>query len=226
MKKEAQEKNRRIWDIISKEDKKRLQDCLSNVELKFGMNSETSLNALLCELKEKYDAKNNCMYCGQYHRGRYGLCKTCKTQLLRTKNIDMGEEEIEKYSDAVNPENLHWAFVDIENAQRIARLFTPGRKFSWTQMQTVGQEFSKLKLKLEQTMDIKEHRYCLVCGKTNRSSKGLCSECRAYIREHGCTKPMREGDYKAISSVIGAVSQLSRATGEQSSELYPLVKIR
>lgn len=228
MKKNTQNKKGRVWDIINEEDKKRLQDCLNHIELRFHMSSEDSLNKLLIELRNKYGSKSKCMYCGKYHKGLYGLCKTCKTQLVRTRSVDMGEAEIEKFSDATNPENLHWAFVNMENAQRIARLFTPGRKYSWTQMQALGKEFAELKKNIEKTMDIKEHRHCLVCGQVNRSSRGLCSECRAYIRAHGCTKPMREGDYKAISSMIGAVSQLSRTPNEQTetNELYPLVKIR
>lgn len=228
MEKNAQNKKGRVWNIIDKEDKKRLQDCLNHMELKFRMSSEDSLNKLLIEFRNKYGSKSKCMYCGEYHQGLYGLCKTCKTQLIRTRSVDMGEDEIEKFSDATNPENLHWAFVDMENAKRISRLFTPGRKYSWTQMQALSKEFTKLKENIENIIDIKEHRRCLVCGQVTRSSKGLCPECRAYIYEHGCTKPMREGDYKANSSTIGAVSQLSRTPDEQTeaNELYPLVKIR
>ena len=228
MKKNTKNKKERVWDVITKEDKKRLQDCLNHMELKFHMSSEASLNQLLIELRDKYGLKTQCMYCGKLHSGMYGLCKTCKTQLIRTKNVDMGESEIKRFSDATKPENLHWAFVDMEDAKRIARLFTPGRKYSWTQMQILGKEFTKLKENLEKTMEVKEHRHCLVCGKLNRSSKGLCSECRAHIYKYGCTKPMREGDYKAFSSMIGAVSQLSRTPNEQTeaNELYPLVKIR
>ena len=228
MKKGSRKRPEKVWDIISEEDKKRLQECLNNIELKSRMSSEESLNELLVELSDKYTTKHRCMYCGKFHKGQYGLCKTCKTQLIRTRSVGMGEEEIKKFSDATNPENLHWAFVDIENAKRISRLFTPGRKYSWSQMQTLSKELNALKENIEQTMDITEHRRCLVCGQITRSSKGLCSECRAYIYEHGCTKPMREGDYKANSSTISAFSQLSRTPDEQAeaNELYPLVKIR
>ena len=224
----AEEEPQNVWERISEEDKKRLQDCLNNVELKVRMNSDKSLNQLLIELRDKYGVKNRCLYCGKPHKGLYGLCRTCKTQLIRKKDVNMGKEEVEKLSDATNPENLHWAFVDIENAKRISQLFTPGHQYTWTQMQVLSKEFAKLKENIENTVNIKEHTRCLVCGQITRSSKGLCAECRAYIYKHGCTKPMREGDYKANSSTISVVSQLSRSPDEQTDkrELYPLVKIR
>ena len=230
MKKNEQHGPPKIWDKLSVDEKKHLQECLNDLELEFGANSGDPLNSILMELKEKYNVHSKCMYCGRQHRGAYGLCKSCKTQLIRSKNVDMGENEIAKFSAAMNPDNLHWAFVDLETAQRIAKLFSPGKKLSWAKMQPIGDAFAQQKTKIEESMGVKEHRHCLVCGNLNRSSRGLCSECRAYIREHGCTKPMREGDYKANSGMVEAFSQFTRlgATGNDQleDELYPLVKVR
>lgn len=221
-----------IWDDMDKEDKEKLQKALDETKFTKRMANllESPFGQVLIELKNKYHADKFCMCCGRPTASSLGVCLNCKKKLVRTRDVDLGKEELEKFADATKPENLNWAFVDIETAQRIAKLFSPGEKLSWQQAQPILDAFAEQKKKIEAATGRPEQRLCLVCGTLTLSRTGLCTECRQFIREHGCVKPMKEGDFRTTRKDIEAYSRFSRAglgkENVQNNDKLPLVKVR
>lgn len=220
----------RIWDTFTEEEKEKLQECLDNIKLERREAESEELNGILDELKEKHNAGHICMYCGKTHKGHHGICRSCKAQLMRCRSINMGEDEIKKFEHATDPENLHWAYVDMETAQRIAGMFQPGKRLSWEQWQPIGEEFAEQKKKIENALGEKEHRQCLICGEINRSRRGICLDCRRYIIAHGCAKPMKEGDYTPKSITTRNASEFA-TSGPLDDKIFadvagPLRKVR
>ncbi len=221
-----------LWKGIAQEDKEMLQKALNETKFEKRMAnfSESPFGQALLELKNKYHVDSSCMCCGRSTVSAVGVCLTCKRKLVRTRDVDLGREEREKFADATKPENLHWAFVDIETAQQIAKLFSPGEKLSWQQAQPILNAFAEQKTRIEEATGRPEQRRCLVCGTLTLSRTGLCTECRQFIREHGCAKPMKEGDFRTSRKDIEAYSRFSRAgLGKaklDNNDKFPLVKVR